>query len=203
MFWIAPGSIGSVSYAIAKFWLYGLPLVWLLLVDRRRPGLSPARRGGFGIGIILGIAIGAAILLVYHLYAEARIDTTEIRRLMTANGLDQPLRYIAACAYLALINSLLEEYAFRWFFFEKCRVLLPAIPAVIVAALIFTAHHVIVVAAYFDWQIAGLASFGVFIGGVIWSSLYLRFQSIWPGYVSHIFADCAIFIIGWGLIFPA
>ena len=66
---------------------------------------------------------------------------------------------------------------------------------------VFTAHHVIVLVAQFDWPIALLGSLGVFIGGATWSWLYLRYRSIWPGYVSHAIADAAIFIIGYRLIF--
>jgi uncharacterized protein len=42
---------------------------------------------------------------------------------------------------------------------------------------------------------------GVFAGGVIWSALYLRYRSIWPGYLSHALADLAIFAIGASLLF--
>jgi membrane protease YdiL (CAAX protease family) len=99
------------------------------------------------------------------------------------------------------LNSLMEEYVWRWFVFRKFEVLLGGKLAVPATALAFTAHHVIVLAAQFDWPIALLGSCGVFIGGTVWSWLYLRYRSIWPGYVSHAIADAAIFIIGYTLIF--
>jgi membrane protease YdiL (CAAX protease family) len=46
-----------------------------------------------------------------------------------------------------------------------------------------------------------LGSLGVFIGGAVWSWLYLRYRSVWPCYLSHALADAAIFIIGYRLIF--
>ena len=95
----------------------------------------------------------------------------------------------------------MEEYVWRWFVFRKFEVLLGGKLAVPAAALAFTAHHVIVLAAQFDWPIAVLGACGVFIGGAAWSWLYLRYRSIWPGYVSHAIADAAIFIIGYRLIF--
>jgi membrane protease YdiL (CAAX protease family) len=72
---------------------------------------------------------------------------------------------------------------------------------VVGAALAFTAHHVVALAGQFNWDITLLASLGVFIGGTAWSWLYLRYRSIWPGYVSHAIVDVAIFVIGYGLIF--
>jgi membrane protease YdiL (CAAX protease family) len=73
--------------------------------------------------------------------------------------------------------------------------------AVILAGIIFTVHHVIVLKAYFEWDITLLASAGILIGGCAWSALYLRYRSIWPGYVSHVIVDVAVFAIGCDLIF--
>jgi membrane protease YdiL (CAAX protease family) len=72
---------------------------------------------------------------------------------------------------------------------------------VVAAALAFTAHHVIALAAQFNWGVTLLGSLGVFSGGAAWSWLYLRYRSIWPGYISHAMVDVAIFVIGYGLIF--
>jgi hypothetical protein len=46
-----------------------------------------------------------------------------------------------------------------------------------------------------------VASTGVFIGGVIWAWLYSRYRSIWPGWISHVLADIAVFGVGWWLLF--
>jgi membrane protease YdiL (CAAX protease family) len=73
--------------------------------------------------------------------------------------------------------------------------------AVIVSAAIFTAHHVIAVSQYLDPTLTILAAAGVFAGGTIWSWLYMRYRSIWPGWLSHVFADIAVFGVGWWLLF--
>ena len=59
----------------------------------------------------------------------------------------------------------------------------------------------IALAGQFNWGITLLASLGVIIGGASWSWLYLRYRSIWPGYVSHAIVDVPIFVIGYRLIF--
>jgi membrane protease YdiL (CAAX protease family) len=41
----------------------------------------------------------------------------------------------------------------------------------------------------------------VFIGGCVWSWCFLRFRSIWPGYVSHVIVDVAVFAVGYLILF--
>jgi membrane protease YdiL (CAAX protease family) len=205
-FHLAPGTaFGAAAYAMGKIWLYAFPIVWLLLVERGRLCLSPMRSGeivrGLAVGGVLGFLIAALVIGVFLLYVEPRLDASPLRQAMIDNGLDQPWRYIAACAWLATVNALLEEYVFRWFIFEKCMAILPALAAILTAAAIFTVHHVIVLRDFFDWPLAMLTSAGVFLGGAIWCWCYQRFASIWPGYLSHAIVDMAIFIVGWRIMF--
>ncbi len=116
-------------------------------------------------------------------------------------GLAEPVVYLAGAAYWILGNSLIEEYAYRWFIFVQCERLMPSRLAVLASALIFTAHHIIALQVYLSPALTTLASAGVMIGGLVWSWCYLRYRSIWPGWLSHIIADLAIFAIGWHLVF--
>jgi membrane protease YdiL (CAAX protease family) len=115
--------------------------------------------------------------------------------------LNHPGAYILGAIYWITLNSLAEEYVWRWFVFRKFEILIGGKLAVVAAAAAFTAHHVIVLAAQFNWPITLLGSLGVFTGGAIWSGLYLRYRSVWPCYVSHAIVDAAIFVIGYRLIF--
>ncbi len=203
-FWLAPGTtLGGASYVLGKAWLYGFPLFWLLVVDRGRPSWSPPRHGGFGVAAMLALAISLIIWAAYLLYGRAQIHAETIRELTAANGMATPARYLAACAWLMVVNAALEEYAFRWFIYRQCEQIWPSLSAVIVSALIFAAHHVLVLRSFFAWDITLLGSAGVFAGGAIWSWCYRQYRSIWPGYVSHAIVDLAIFAVGWSLIFGA
>ena len=65
----------------------------------------------------------------------------------------------------------------------------------VASALAFTLHHVVALSAHFDGPLVPLASLGVFLGGLTWSFLYLRYRSVWPCYVSHAIVDLPIFWI--------
>jgi len=73
--------------------------------------------------------------------------------------------------------------------------------AVAASAVAFTLHHVIALAVYMPAPAAAVCSLGVAVGGATWSVLYLRYRSVWPGYVSHVLADAALFAAGYALVF--
>ena len=201
-FWWSDTVAGKIIVVAGKLWLILLPVLWLKFVDRGQLSWSPPKLGGLRAGAVLGLAIA---VLIFAAYAVTRhlgaIHPEKIADRAAQTGLNHFGVYLGSAMGWITLNSMMEEYVWRWFVFRKFEVLLGGKLAVPAAALAFTAHHVIVLAAQFDWPIAVLGSCGVFIGGAAWSWLYLRYRSIWPGYVSHAIADAAIFIIGYRLIF--
>lgn len=203
--WIAaygsPGSVlGKGLFVCCKVWLIGLPLLWHVLVDKQRPSLPRPGGKGMTAAIVTGLAIFLAIGAGYGLIRD-RIDADAVREKALAVGLTSPMIYLLGAVYWCTINSLLEEYVWRWFVFTRCETLLPTRPAVAASGLFFTLHHVIALTAYFDWRITAIASLGVFVGGATWSWIYLKYRNLYAAYVSHVFADVVIFGIGYVLIF--
>jgi membrane protease YdiL (CAAX protease family) len=202
------GSIGKIIQAIMKVWLLILPVAWWILIDKQKASFPKPSLKGMGAGVGTGVFIFAAMIGAFFLF-RSQIDVTTMQEKAKATGFDQPMAYIGIFIYLITINSLLEEYVWRWFVFRKSEALSVGWfgrrwggwIAAVAAGLFFTVHHVFALAAWVPPMIVVLASIGVFVGGATWSALYFRYRSIWPGYVSHVFADIAIFIMGWELIF--
>jgi len=209
--WIVPGAVGGALYALAKVWLLAMPLVWTIFIERRPVARRVARARthegrwpeGVRAGCLLGLGIGAGILMVYAMIEGmfGGINAARLREVASASGFGTPVSFVLLGAYLALVNSLLEEYVWRWFVYRACASMMSPVAAIALSAVFFTLHHVIVLAAYFPWWLAGLASLGVFIGGCAWSWCYVRFGTVWPGYVSHVIVDVAILAVGWRLLF--
>ena len=198
---VAPGPVGRTIFTVAKVWLLAFPAVWYLLVEKGRPGWSPPHRGGLAIGAASGVAVAAIIVVGAWLFGVQHMDLAPLRTEVQKMGLNSALPYLAAAAGWTFVNSLMEEYVYRWFVFRQCEALIKGWAAVIASAAIFTAHHVIAVSQYLDPLLAFLASAGVFTGGVIWSWLFMRYRSIWPCWISHVLADIAVFGVGWHLLF--
>ena len=194
-------ALGQGIYMLCKVWLLALPLIWLKWVDRRPISFSPLQNGGMGMGLLSGIVIFAGIYGAWLLFGQALIEPQSLKEQVAANGIGTPVRYLLLAGYLTIINALLEEYVWRWFVFKKFEELTGGAFAVLGSALCFTLHHVVALKAQMGWNITILGSLGVCVGGLTWSWLYHRYRSIWPGYLSHVLADAAIFLAGWQILF--
>jgi hypothetical protein len=166
---VLPGPVGQAIYGASKLWLLALPLIWLKWVDRGGWSWSPPRRGGFGVAVGLGLAISALIVAGHALAGRHLVDLAQFRTIVERNGVGTVGRYVALSLYLITINSLLEEYVWRWFVFEKWHTVtggrLAGWLAVLLAAACFTIHHVVALGAQFGVSITIIGSAGVFIGG--------------------------------------
>jgi membrane protease YdiL (CAAX protease family) len=201
-YWWPDSALGQALFFASKVWLAAFPTTWLLFVEHGKLSWSPPRRGGFAFSAILGLALAAVILAAYSLVAHMGwIDRQGVARLAARTGLNHFPVYLGGAIYWITLNSLMEEYVWRWFVFRHFEVLLGGRLAVIASALGFTLHHVVALQAQFSWGITAAAALGVFAGGTIWSALYLRCRSIWPCYLSHAIVDMPIFLIGYWLIF--
>lgn len=197
-----PGTpMGQWLFAASKLWLFALPVLWLRKVDRGPWSLSPVRRGGWATGLLTGLGISAVILGTYALWGGTMIDRSFLSAEIRKVGLGVPGRYAAGAAYWILVNSVLEEYVWRWFCVRQCERLWPLRVAVPVSALCFTLHHAVAMAVFLPAPAVAVCSAGVFTGGLIWSMLYARYRSVWPGYLSHAIVDLAIFGLGAAMVF--
>ncbi len=194
-------ALGKAIFTISKAGLLVLPLAWYLWVDKGKVSLSLPRRGGFGVAVMSGSILSAVIIAAYWMLGDYFLDKTMLREKIQTIGLADWWAYTAGAVYWIGVNSVLEEYVWRWFVVRQSGRLFKPLMAVIVSALCFTLHHTIALKVLMPWTATLLCSFGVFFGGAIWSWLYVRYQSIWPGYVSHAIVDLCIFGIGAAMLF--
>jgi len=199
---IAPDTVlGKSIFFGSKVWILLLPLVWHLFVEKQSPSLSKPTRGGFGVAAALGIIMSAFIVVAYLLLARQMIDASALKAMAENVGLSDLRVYLVGCLYWILINSVLEEYVWRWFVFKQLERLVPSKLAVVASAISFTIHHIFAMQVYFNWFVTMFCSLGIFIGAAAWSWCYMKYRSIWPGYLSHAIVDVAVFGLGYVLIF--
>jgi membrane protease YdiL (CAAX protease family) len=109
--------------------------------------------------------------------------------------------YIAFAVFLSFVNSVVEEYYWRWFVYGQLRLILPGWRAHALAGAAFAAHHVVVATQFFPlgWGLCLGAAVG--LGGAIMSVLYERQRSLAGAWACHMVADLGIMGIGYALLF--
>jgi hypothetical protein len=192
----------QVFFMACKFWLLIAPAYWFLRVEGNVISWSMPNREGLILGAITGIVMSGIIVVMWLLFGDT-IDADAMLAEMETTGLTDIRIYVAGIIYWIFLNSLLEEYVFRWFVTTKGLDLLGSeIAAIILSATLFTLHHAIALHYYgFIWWQTIMACFGLLSAAAIWSWLYFRHKSIWVCWLSHAICDVAVFGIGYILIF--
>lgn len=198
---LAPGMGGQIVLIICQIWLLVVPVAWLLWIEQQPLKIPKPKRRDWLLGTIVGLLMFSLILAIYWLFAKHWINGVEVLNKVQQVGIVNQLFFIMGCVYLALINSLIEEYFWRWFVYRRCEELISERAAVFLAAFLFTLHHIIVLGFYADWRMVVIGTLAVFTAGVVWSECYRRYRSIWSSYISHAMAGLAIYIAAWQILF--
>ncbi len=194
-------ALGKVVFIVSKVWMLMLPAVWLLGIDHKIPTPEKTAAGGIRMGLVSGLAISGFVIGAAMLLSHQMIDGDFFKEMMATVGLNRKGLYLGAAVYWVCINSILEEYVWRWFVVRQFGKLFKPSGAIVMSALGFTLHHLLAMQVYFSWTVALLGSFFIFIGGVWWSWMFIRYKTIWPGWLSHALVDIAVFGTGYFLIF--
>ncbi|MEC8678354.1 MAG: type II CAAX endopeptidase family protein [Candidatus Margulisiibacteriota bacterium] len=193
--------IGQGLFFCMKALLLMIPIFWTVVIDKDALSLSKPQKGGFFISGLIGLFMSFGIVVSYLVLGNLLIDTTLVQSKMADVGLSSPVSYFFGAAYWVLVNSVLEEYVWRWFVVQQAEKCVGPISAILISAAGFTLHHVLALQLYFNWVAVFLCAIGIFFGGAVWSWCYIKFRSIWPCYFSHAIVDVAVFVIGFQLIF--
>jgi membrane protease YdiL (CAAX protease family) len=201
-----PSSVQQSTYLIVKVIQFAFPLVWVVVVLRESLQLRKPTSRGLVLGAVFSLLVVIAGWFLFDLmlrntpaFAAA---APRIHEKIAQFGIDSLWKYAALGLFYSVIHSLLEEYYWRWFVFRQLRNLVPLWPAIIVSALGFMGHHVILLSEFFKeapW-LAWLLSSAVAVGGVFWAWLYERTGSIYSTWLSHLLIDAGIFWVGYNLV---
>lgn len=206
----------KLFYGAGKVLQFSLPLlaVWAgcAVLRHQRAGWRDAKTPAFSPkkDVILGILTGTGICLLMLagygvIMAEApwmAEPADAIRARMETFGVVSPPLFLALGIFYSLGHSFLEEYYWRWFVFGNLRRVVRFPAACVLSAVMFMAHHVLILGIYFGWTspVTYLASLGVAVGGIIWAFLYEKSGRITGAWLSHIGPDVAIFTVGFWIL---
>ena len=198
--WLAGDAWAQPVYGAIKIAMIAIALVgWRLLGRGAWKRAFAIHRQSIGLGILYGAVI-AGILISLFLILSPLLSPFSSSVQSGALTLIPAAFYIPIAIVFSLIHSLLEEWYWRGYVGGSLLSLMAPSRATVLAALAFTLHHIVILWQLFPGPWAVLMSFGVFAAGVFWMWLYKKTGSLIAPWISHAFADLAIFGIGYMLI---
>ena len=192
----------QIFFLSCKLWIFLIPTIWYLRVDGDTISKKSPSKDGLKMGLATGLVMSIIILITWLIF-ESTLEIDQMTATLQSNGLSNINLYILGMIYWIFLNSLLEEYVFRWFVTTKSIIILGNNNAgIIFSASLFTLHHAIALHLFgFLWWQTAIASFGLLSAAAIWSWLYIRYRSIWVCWLSHAICDVAVFGIGYTILF--
>lgn len=186
----------AVKSAIKVVLFLLVPMVYFVM-HRELPQLKdlflPAKRDLL-IALCFGVGCYGFILGGYWVITRF-IDLTDTILQLTSDGGVSPDNFVYVSTYIALVNSLLEEFLFRGFAFLSLKNLTNRRFAYIFSAAVFAIYHFGMVAGSSP-LIWAMALVGLFIAGVVLNFLNEKSGSIITSWLLHMFANLSINTIG-------
>ena len=196
-------SAAPAIYSATKLFTLIWPLIAFRFFIREKTPRIPLTCAGVGVkwGIASGFVISAGLLAAYFGIFRNTVDAAvpSMQAKVTSMGIGD--YYVQFALFLAVAHSLLEEYYWRWFVFGQMkRVTSGGFKPHALAGLAFSLHHVVIATQFFPFPIGLLFGLCVGVGGIVWSLLYQKFDSLLPGWISHMIVDLTILSVGYQLL---
>lgn len=153
------------------------------------------KRKALSVSLLLGISIYSIILLAYFLFSNW-FDFSNIASQLITNAQVNPDNFIYVSIYISLINSLLEEFFFRGFSFNLLKEKSSRKWAYIFSSLLFSIYHVGMTSGWFNFPLFLLMTLSLALGGCLFNTLNEHYQSLYPSWLVHMFANFAINTVG-------
>ncbi len=194
--------ISQIVFVLCKIWIFSVPTYWYFKVDKSKLEFFKPSNSGIYVGTISGLVLTSIILATWYFLGDS-IDKVKMLNELNNTGLTDVRLFIAATFYWIFINSLLEEYVFRWFITMRSIDLTGSENiGILVSAFLFTLHHSLALHLLgFVWWQTVMASLGLITAAAVWSWLYVRYKSIIVCWISHAICDIAVFGIAYQIIF--
>lgn len=145
----------------------------------------------FALGLLCYCAIVGAFFLL-----KDRFDFSGITKSATADNGITAENYVYVSLYIALFNSLLEESIFRVFTFIILKKHSGRLFAYLFSAFCFAIYHVGMMLSWLHIALFALELTGLAIGAAIFNRLDEKYDSIYPSWIVHMFANFGISTIG-------
>ena len=189
---------------LLEFVIAATPIYIVWRTTGRLPRFPIRSLHGVTWGLSFGLAVNGGMLALYFLMMRDSSVMSQapaaIEERIRAFGVTAPGSFLIMAVFISMIHAALEEYFWRWYVFGQLRRGMPVTAALVVAAVGFTLHHVIIIHMFVpSWPWTLFFSFAVMVGGGVWAWLYHKSGSLVGPWVSHMLIDFGLMWIGFDL----
>ncbi|SFL80696.1 CAAX protease self-immunity [Gracilibacillus orientalis] len=145
--------------------------------------------------IILATGVVIIILSAYWIIGGF-FDFSNVTVMLKDNMAVDKGNFLFVAIYIALVNSLLEEFFFRGFAFLALLKLTTKRVAYFFSAGVFAFYHIAMMTDWFSIYLFLLILLSLFVAGCLFNKLDEKADSILPSWLVHISANLSINLIG-------
>lgn len=153
--------------------------------------------------LVTGLGLGtgtAAVILGGYMLLAPWLDLSAIPAALEESAGVTKDNFLYVSLYIALCNSLLEEFFFRGFAFLALKKLASAPFAFCFSAAAFSLYHAAIMKGWFSPLLFLLTLAALFVCGLFFDRLNFRRERIWASWLMHMGANLAINAIGMKLL---
>ncbi|MBO8162313.1 MAG: CPBP family intramembrane metalloprotease [Brevibacillus sp.] len=200
------GLIWRNSLLVAFFWFHlmvclGIPLLqgmwegsirenWRRLWEPKKR----ARGEAVFVGLVTGVPLFAAVLAGSWLLFQSGVEPSAVRMRLTAWGL-APEWLVPFAFYITVVNSFLEEWLWRGFMLDRLFFMWGRRQALLFSSGFYSLYHLLVASALFGQMWAILITGLIFLVGLLWGGLKLRYGTLYAPWLSHLLADLGLMVV--------
>lgn len=178
-----------VTFALFYGWLLLIPILFKPMGLRYLTNKTSLFNISIGIGLgafcLVTITIGGALL------DNELFESSQLRFLLKSWGFTGEYTVLLVLV-LTLVNPVLEEMYWRGFILQK----LDQIKyKVIISSLFYSLYHFLVLLPMFNEPYPVVFFLLVFLTGMIWGWMVIKYRTLWSSIISHSLADTGIIML--------
>ena len=172
-----------------------IPIIITKKRDRKRlRKMFNPKQNNFFKSILLGLSLLILVLFSYFILRQY-YDFSVIVPILEKSGINEQNFWLVSL-HISLINSFLEEFFFRGYSFLLLKKSMKKIFAHLFSSIIFALYHIPIIYNWFSIPILIASIFILAVLGMLLNLLNEKSENIYNSWMSHMFVNFGINIVG-------
>lgn len=146
------------------------------------------------------LGFGILLIIIIPQVADKFVNIDQIADTIYKKGMNRK-NIIFVYAYIAIVNSFIEELMFRGIGYIELKKHIPEKYACSISAMLFALYHIAIVNGAVNIWLTVLSVLALYIAGVVLNKMDKKTDTIIPSYMVHSLSNWILNIIGYLIVF--